>query len=527
MSLKYVKRTHSIIFIILTILRSLEVVFIANITQQLFNWVNDKKISLINLIIVAVIGLIIFWIINLIYEWWYSRIIKEADYNIKSITTKYLIFSEKNTDFLDTSFFTNDLKQIEERYIAAELEIVTSAIQFLSAVIAALFGSIPLTIIFLLVSFIPGISQKFFGKIIEKKAENWEKKNSIYTERIKETEKTTQVFKLYDQENILWKRIKKVSNDLETSLQRLNFVRGTSNDTVSDLAYLFITVLPIAVGVYLVSVGNITFGTLIMVSQLSNNFINPLVNITMYLNDRRSSKPMWSKVIVATKLIEKQHSSKLSFKELNVKNASLKVGNKKLFSNLSFNIKSGEKVLIVAPSGWGKSTFLKALIGQVKINGGTYVIDNEELNGNFNKAHSYFSMINQEPKLLNDTILFNITLGKNISRNEINSAIDKAGLKDLIKERGLDYVINKSGENLSGGQKQRIEIARAIIFKRPIMLADEATSSLDERTSLNIHKLILLNKTATVIEVGHHISEEEKLLFNRVINLENIADKAI
>lgn len=286
MSLKYVKRTHSIIFIILTILRSLEVVFIANITQQLFNWVNDKKISLINLIIVAVIGLIIFWIINLIYEWWYSRIIKEADYNIKSITTKYLIFSEKNTDFLDTSFFTNDLKQIEERYIAAELEIVTSAIQFLSAVIAALFGSIPLTIIFLLVSFIPGISQKFFGKIIEKKAENWEKKNSIYTERIKETEKTTQVFKLYDQENILWKRIKKVSNDLETSLQRLNFVRGTSNDTVSDLAYLFITVLPIAVGVYLVSVGNITFGTLIMVSQLSNNFINPLVNITMYLNDR-------------------------------------------------------------------------------------------------------------------------------------------------------------------------------------------------------------------------------------------------
>lgn len=329
MSLKYVKRTHSIIFIILTILRSLEVVFIANITQQLFNWVNDKKISLINLIIVAVIGLIIFWIINLIYEWWYSRIIKEADYNIKSITTKYLIFSEKNTDFLDTSFFTNDLKQIEERYIAAELEIVTSAIQFLSAVIAALFGSIPLTIIFLLVSFIPGISQKFFGKIIEKKAENWEKKNSIYTERIKETEKTTQVFKLYDQENILWKRIKKVSNDLETSLQRLNFVRGTSNDTVSDLAYLFITVLPIAVGVYLVSVGNITFGTLIMVSQLSNNFINPLVNITMYLNDRRSSKPMWSKVIVATKLIEKQHSSKLSFKELNVKNASLKVGNKK------------------------------------------------------------------------------------------------------------------------------------------------------------------------------------------------------
>lgn len=290
MSLKYVKRTHSIIFIILTILRSLEVVFIANITQQLFNWVNDKKISLINLIIVAVIGLIIFWIINLIYEWWYSRIIKEADYNIKSITTKYLIFSEKNTDFLDTSFFTNDLKQIEERYIAAELEIVTSAIQFLSAVIAALFGSIPLTIIFLLVSFIPGISQKFFGKIIEKKAENWEKKNSIYTERIKETEKTTQVFKLYDQENILWKRIKKVSNDLETSLQRLNFVRGTSNDTVSDLAYLFITVLPIAVGVYLVSVGNITFGTLIMVSQLSNNFINPLVNITMYLNDRRSSK---------------------------------------------------------------------------------------------------------------------------------------------------------------------------------------------------------------------------------------------
>lgn len=72
---------------------------------------------------------------------------------------------------------------------------------------------------------------------------------------------------------------------------------------------------------------------------------------------------------------------------------------------------------------------------------------------------------------------------------------------------------------LSGGQTQRIEIARAILAKRPILLADEATSALDNKLSLQIHQTLLMNPNFAIIEVAHKISDQEKKLFNRIVDL--------
>ncbi|MCD5552760.1 ATP-binding cassette domain-containing protein, partial [Lactobacillus delbrueckii subsp. lactis] len=114
---------------------------------------------------------------------------------------------------------------------------------------------------------------------------------------------------------------------------------------------------------------------------------------------------------------------------------------------------------------------------------------------------------------------YNISLGREVSREDLLAVCQKAGLTSLIEEKGLDYQVGKEGKNLSGGQEQRLEIARAQLAKRPVLLADEATSALDPRLSKQIHQTILQNFPGTVIEVAHKISDEEIAMFDRVVNL--------
>ncbi|MEB3365619.1 ATP-binding cassette domain-containing protein [Lactobacillus sp. R2/2] len=167
----------------------------------------------------------------------------------------------------------------------------------------------------------------------------------------------------------------------------------------------------------------------------------------------------------------------------------------------------------------GKSTLLNVLIGIQQLDSGSYEVNHSEVNGNWAKLHEYFSFIQQKPFILDDTLKYNITLGRHVSEEDLNYAVEQAGLTDLVNEKGLDYQLGKGGSNLSGGQNQRVEIARALVSKRPILLADEATSSLDQNLSLQIHQTILSEFKGTVIEVAHHISTNEKEMFDQIVDL--------
>ena len=134
--------------------------------------------------------------------------------------------------------------------------------------------------------------------------------------------------------------------------------------------------------------------------------------------------------------------------------------------------------------------------------------------------HELFALINQQPFILNDTIEYNITLGQKVTKQELNKAVSKAGLEELVRKKGYQYQVGLGGKNLSGGQNQRIEIARALLKKRQILLADEATSSLDTKLSRRIHATFLEEFSGTVIEVAHHISTDEASMFDRKIDLE-------
>lgn len=141
------------------------------------------------------------------------------------------------------------------------------------------------------------------------------------------------------------------------------------------------------------------------------------------------------------------------------------------------------------------------------------------MNGDWSKAHQYFGYVNQKPFIFDRDLEFNLTLGQKFSPSELQDAIEKSGLDELVAQKGLSYQVGQAGSNLSGGQIQRVEIARSLLAKRPILLAYEATSTLDGPLSLKIHQTLLKNPEIAVIEVAHKISEEEKKLFDRVLIL--------
>ena len=204
MALRYLEKRYIFLFLILSFLKSLQVVFIALITQRMINWISKPDLKyLLSLTAIALIGLVAFWIIGILYQRTYFIVIEKINCNIKSLASESLIFGNHQAVKADTSFFTNDLKAIEANKIEAELEIIINSIQFLTAVVSALIGSLPLTIVFMFASFLPGILQRLLGKNIEEKSENWDKSNSKYTENVKETEMFASSARLYNTETNL------------------------------------------------------------------------------------------------------------------------------------------------------------------------------------------------------------------------------------------------------------------------------------------------------------------------------------
>ena len=177
----------------------------------------------------------------------------------------------------------------------------------------------------------------------------------------------------------------------------------------------------------------------------------------------------------------------------------------KILSNVNIKIHCGEKIAIIGSNGVGKSTFIKLLLREYDWYTGNITINNVDIK-NY-ELHTYrklFSVVPQKTHLFNDTIRNNICMYNTTLNNNIWDIINMVGLDNLIKQKGLDYVVGNNDGNLSGGQKQKIANARAIATKRPIIILDEADASLDK---YSIDWLIKLLKTellnSTVICITH------------------------
>ncbi|MGR3973264.1 MAG: ABC transporter ATP-binding protein [Candidatus Rhabdochlamydia sp.] len=191
-----------------------------------------------------------------------------------------------------------------------------------------------------------------------------------------------------------------------------------------------------------------------------------------------------------------------------------------VLKDLSFTVKKGETVAIVGPTGSGKSTIVQLLPRLYDVQEGQICIDQKPLSAYTQKSiRELIGFVPQRPFLFSDTIAANISFGKPFSHQEILAAAIKAHADEFIAKLPLGYEsqVLESGQNLSGGQQQRIAIARALVKKAPILVLDEATSSLDVLSEHKIKEAIQdLHGEVTQVIIAHRlgtIKHADRIIF--------------
>ena len=203
---------------------------------------------------------------------------------------------------------------------------------------------------------------------------------------------------------------------------------------------------------------------------------------------------------------------------------------KKILGDLDLLIPAGNKVAIVGLSGAGKSTIFNLILRFFNNQKGEILIDGQNIHKvSLTSLRENISLVTQDTMLFNDTVESNIKYGNlNASKEEINKVAKEAGAIDFINElpNGFNTIVGESGIKLSGGQRQRIAIARALLKNAPILLLDEASSSLDNVTEQNIQKSInLLMKNRTSLVIAHRLSTIEDADLIYLLDKGKINDK--
>ena len=262
------------------------------------------------------------------------------------------------------------------------------------------------------------------------------------------------------------------------------------------------------------------------------SLFQPLKNLTNVVNELQNGLASADRVFAIMDIKSDIQDVDNAFKvkdlnsSLSFNDVSFTYGNKdeKVLNNINFKINKGEIFALVGPSGAGKSTlvdliprFYDTLSGSIKIDGKN--IKELELKS----LRSLMGIVTQETFLFDDTVKANISYGvENISDDEIKDASKAANAHEFIKKLpdGYNTIIGERGVSLSGGQKQRIAIARAIVKNPPILILDEATSSLDSESEKHVQSAIEnLMSERTVFVIAHRLSTVHNA--NKILVLEN------
>lgn len=409
------------------------------------------------------------------------------------------------------SILTNDLKIIEENYLLPLFKVMENTILFIFAVITILQIS-PEVLLALIVCMVgmAGVSS-LFGSILQKRQDTFSRQVGQYTVEIKDLLGGYELFKYYSEtpHAIL------EHDAFNSKLTRIKFrldLGMAINQTTSDILGLLTMFLVVVIGAYKVITGSVLVGTLVALVQLSNSFVNPIMEITMNIPKMQSTRKIMEKInkLCGNQTVEK--TKLLSFREnIEYKDVWFSYDNKNYaLKGINLTFEKGKKYLILGKSGCGKSTLLGVLLGKCRPYNGTVQCDGNDLEEC--EITDLCAVIQQNVYILNRSIRENIKLYKSFSDEEIKKVLSVCGLDDLeMEENSLE---------LSGGQKQRISIARAIIRKKPILLIDEGTSAVDTATSNKIEEELLKKKNITIITISHKIQPELMKKYDEIIYLE-------
>ena len=277
-------------------------------------------------------------------------------------------------------------------------------------------------------------------------------------------------------------------------------------------------VLPLVLGFFLAMQGHhVSVASLVAMYIAAGQLVGPIQNIMYDVVEVQGAKTTAEKIFGILNRADDSETDNHSIsqvEELEISHLNKSYNGRENIRDLNLAIRQGEKVLIKGPSGCGKSTLFRMITGEEKPDAGTITCRTRD-----GVKTSHFvrqvGIISQHPFLFNDTIRYNLSLGQEFSDQELETVLRQVKLDHELTD-GLDFVITNNGENISGGQRVRIELARFLLRKKDILLADEVTAALDAENSQMVRDLIF-SLPMMVLEIAHHIDNES--LYDQVIEL--------
>lgn len=288
-------------------------------------------------------------------------------------------------------------------------------------------------------------------------------------------------------------------------------------DLVNAIGYLTI----IYVGAKMVTLGNLTFGDLLVFVNLLNYFLEPIKNIIDLNSEIKEAKNSLRRILELFKNENKKQTfiDNVKVKEISFNNLSYSYDYKeKQLKNINLKLKK-QKILILGKSGSGKSTLFKLLMRYYEIPRNQITINGYDINDYKDDViKQNFSYISQNEILYTDSIYNNLKIDKNITEEQIIEISKKCFIDEFLNDLGLNMLIEENGYNLSGGQRQRIILARALLKNFEVLIIDEGLSQMD----INLERKILKNlfkmyENKMIIVISHRLDNMD--LYDRVMNL--------
>ena len=544
--MKYIKKyaLYLIISLVCSLVLSasiLSIPYIVGITIDLMVDVNQVDIHSIinNCILILVISLAISlcqYLSNIINNKISFSIVrdlrKDLNEKIHRLPLKYL---DNQPVGEVVNKIINDVETISDGLVMGFNQLFVNVI----TIVFALTIMFILNYIIALVVFILTPLSIFFARFISKstyslfkKQSQIKAKQSGFVNEMITNQKVVQVFNMEEQNN---DRFDIINQELEKTTTKAVFFSSLVNPSTRFINALIYAGVALIGALICLSPNPIKIGILSSFLGYVNQYTKPFNEITNVISELQNAFSSTSRV---RELLNQEEEIEDGKEELLNPSGNIKLDRinfsysdkVKLIQNLSLNIKKGTKVAIVGPTGCGKTTLINLLMRFYDVNSGDILIDDISIKNL--KRHSLrdsYGMVLQETWLKETSIKDNVKMGKeDASDEEVISALKECYCLNFVNqlENGIDTIIKEEGEGLSQGQKQLLCISRIMLTKPPILILDEATSSIDTRTEIKIQKAFeKLMKGKTSFIVAHRLSTIKNADLILVMNKGNVIEK--
>lgn len=418
------------------------------------------------------------------------------------------------------SRFTNDIETLNQSLSQSITQIITSTVTIIGIIIMmfsinffmTLVALLSLPISMILIKVIIGHSQKHF--------KNQQKYLGDANSHVEEMYNGHIIVQAFNRQEQSTEAFDDINDKLCESAFKSQFFSGMMqplSGLVGNLSYVLICIL----GGKLALSGKVTIGNIQSFIQYIRSFNQPITMLANVANVLQSTAAAAERIF---ELLDEEEEVETyteetratidfnNFKgDITFENVSFGYGDTPVIKDFNFSVKAGQRIAIVGPTGAGKTTIVKLLLRFYELHSGRILIDGVDIKNYSRKdLRDLFGMVLQDTWLYSGSVMDNIRYGNmNASDEEVKKAAKAAHIHHFIKTqpKGYDMEINEESSNISQGQKQLLTIARAILADNPIMILDEATSSVDTRTETLIQKAmanLMENRTSFII--AHRLS---------------------